>query len=135
MEAMNLMRAHLEDDVIHVESSETRRTKSGKWRVIPLNKPAKESLAVLLTESDTDFVYPRVNPRSLSRACENDLERAKLPGSIHWLRHSYITHQVMSGLPLRAVQVLAGHSRIETTERYAHVIRDHLTERAIKVEL
>jgi hypothetical protein len=35
---------------------------------------------------------------------------------------------VMVAVPLRAVQVLLGHSRIETTVRYSHLGEAHLQE-------
>lgn len=46
----------------------------------------------------------------------------------HCLRHSFASHVVMRGVPLKAVQELLGHATIEMTMRYAHlsphVIRD-----------
>src|SRR5215471_2544605 len=39
----------------------------------------------------------------------------------HDLRHTFASRLVMAGVPLRAVQVLMGHKRIETTLRYSYL--------------
>ena len=134
-EAMNIQRSHCGPESIVVVSETGSRTKSGKWRQVPLNNSARLALQRLFEESKTDFVFPRVNPRSLSRAFDNDLRRSKLPGSIHWLRHTYVSHLVMNGVPLRTVQILAGHANITTTERYAHLAPDFVTQQAMRMEL
>jgi site-specific recombinase XerD len=56
---------------------------------------------------------------------ENErIKRLDLPGSLHWLRHTFCTHHVLAGTPIRAVQQLAGHSTIAVTERYCHVLNE-----------
>lgn len=48
-------------------------------------------------------------------------QRAKLPTGVHILRHTFCSHLAMRGAPGRAVQELAGHSELGTTQRYMHL--------------
>ena len=48
--------------------------------------------------------------------------RAQLAKSgVHRLRHTFCSHLAMRGAPARAIQELAGHADLSTTQRYMHL--------------
>ena len=40
---------------------------------------------------------------------------------VHILRHTFCSHLAMRGAPARAIQELAGHENLMTTQRYMHL--------------
>jgi integrase/recombinase XerC/integrase/recombinase XerD len=50
------------------------------------------------------------------------------------LRHTWVTHQLASGLSLVIVAKLAGHKRVSTTEKYLQYVPARTTEDKIKLE-
>lgn len=91
------------------------RTKSGKWREIPLTAAALEDLAEL-----PDRIAP-CHPDTLGDWFKEDAAVAGVPGSLHRLRHTFCAHLAIAGVPLRRIQLLAGHADYKTTEMYAHL--------------
>ncbi len=133
MEGLMLRRSWIGRDAMKILSSEDARTKSGKWRHIPLTEGAMIALDAL--PKDGQYVVPRMTPASLSRACLKDIARAGLDGSLHTLRHTYISHMVMAGVPIRTVQKLAGHSSVAVTEKYSHLAPDYLQKAGRSISL
>jgi integrase len=110
---------------IYIVSTNASRTKSGRWRDVPISPGAQVALDLLAGENG-EFVLPRMTGPSLSRAFRKALERAGLAGRLHDLRHTFCSQLAQQGVPLRTIQVLAGHQSYATTEVYAHLSRHHL---------
>lgn len=116
-------------DELIVRSEHEARTKSGRWRQVPISQGARESIEALASERPSASpsaarsgpVAPQIQPPSMTRAFARSIARAQLDGNLHCLRHTYCSHLVQAGIPLRTVQVLAGHASYSTTEKYAHL--------------
>jgi site-specific recombinase XerD len=87
------------------------------------------------------WLFPGQNPvnplttRQLNRAFHGAREAAGIdrPVSLHTLRHCFATHLLEHKVDIRLIQVLLGHSKLDTTARYSHV--DSATLRAVKSPL
>ena len=87
------------------------------------------------------WLFPGQNPvnplttRQLNRAFHGAREAAGIdrPVSLHTLRHCFATHLLEQKVDIRLIQVLLGHSKLDTTARYSQV--DSATLRAVKSPL
>ena len=85
---------------------------------------------------DGGWLFPGQNPinplstRQLSRAIRAAAASAEIDKrvSMHLLRHSFATHLLEQKVDIRLIQVLLGHSKLETTSLYAQVATDVLQE-------
>lgn len=102
--------------------------KNGRTREVPLSKQAVEALRIQTRRSQLVSSAPEGSMLTkgatkwpLWRACRQaELRRI----GWHVARHTFASHLVMHGVPIRTVQELLGHSSIEMTMRYAHLSPD-----------
>ncbi len=125
-EARNLLIEHDRGESIIIESTRDARTKSRRWREVPLSVNGRGALDTLIEQSRTDYILPIMTPHSLTRAFTRD--KGALDGSLHSLRHTFGSHLAIKGTPIKVLQELMGHRSIKTTEKYLHVAQQHLTE-------
>ena len=63
-----------------------------------------------------------LTPKIVSDHVRRAACRAKLESKgVHVLRHTFCSHLAMRGAPARAIQELAGHRELGTTQRYMHL--------------
>lgn len=120
----------LQRSKLHVQTAIWRGVegppKGGRARVVPLSAEAAEALKGLPSRFKKGRVFgdgPKPLTAGLCKwplwsACSAvGLERC----GWHALRHTFASHLVMRGVPLKAVQELLGHTTIAVTMRYAHL--------------
>jgi integrase/recombinase XerD len=115
--------------------------KGAKERTIPIHEQALRALVGYLSEGRSRLVKIKkeralfVNRRGerLTRqgfwlilkqyASQAQIEQHVTP---HTLRHSFATHMLRGGAPLRSVQELLGHANISTTQAYTKITDEHV---------
>lgn len=118
----------LERGIFYLHGSEDWEPKDREEHAIALHG---EILKRLKTHPKTsDFVFPGQkggprHDRSLRNLFNRLYKRAGKTGKegLHILRHTFLTH---AKIPLKAKQLIAGHSDIKTTMRYDHVTPEDL---------
>lgn len=134
--------------------------KGNKERIAPLNKAAiaklldylrtcplpvlssqRDSLQVLRTSRESCWLFPGRDPsKHLTRQRFHQmLKKLAIDVGIdpsrvhpHVIRHSFATHLLNSGVDLRVLQELLGHSNISTTEIYTHILDSKLKDLVFK---
>jgi integrase len=104
--------------------------KGGRNREVPLSP---EALAALKAYRHLRGPYvfcgeagKRLTHSMVKKVVPSACRRAGLAKRItnHGMRHTFASHLVMRGVPLKAVQELLGHESIEMTLRYSHLTPD-----------
>jgi integrase len=103
--------------------------KNGRSREVPLSDAARAALRehrhlkgeLVFSQEDGTLLTKGECKWPLWQSCKRaGLRRI----GWHVLRHTFASHLVMRGVPLKAVQELLGHTTIEMTMRYAHLSPD-----------
>jgi integrase len=100
--------------------------KGGRLRYVPLTSRLTAALRehrhlrgprVLCSDTGTPLTQREVQGLVARAARRANLRN----GGVHILRHTFCSHLAMRGAATRAIQELAGHQEIVTTQRYMHL--------------
>ncbi len=132
----------LQLDDVHADEHYIRCTgKGNKTRVVPFGRVSQQYLdrymakarplfevrgpnrAVFLTVRGTLFSRKRLWQIVKEAARKAGIDQNVYP---HTLRHSFASHMLANGAPLRVIQEMLGHADIATTQVYTHVDQQRL---------
>ena len=100
--------------------------KGGRLRYVPMTTRLADALRrhrhlrrsrVLVEKDGRTFTQKMVQNRVRWAAHRAELQHE----GVHVLRHTFCSHLAMRGAPVRAIQELAGHQDLSTTQRYMHL--------------
>jgi integrase/recombinase XerD len=127
---------HTDKQYIHV-----RKGKNYKERIVPINTTGLTHLQNYLYESRPRFLRnekeeaffisqrgKRINGQSMllrvkllvQRVDNTELQQKEI--GLHTLRHSIATHLLQNGMKLEAIAKFLGHSSLESTQIYTHLL-------------
>ncbi len=100
-------------------------TKGGRVRHVRMTKRLMAALQShrhlkgrrVLCQDDGEPLTQKIVQDHIGRAAR----RANVRDGVHILRHTFCSHLAMRGAPARAIQELAGHQDLTTTQRYMHL--------------
>lgn len=130
---------HVRRSVVHIPGEgyhENEPKTKGSKRAIPLTP---ETTKVLLSHCEREGIQSGLvfrgrfgsyfSPRGITDAWERILIKAGLPRiRFHDLRHTAATLMLRAGVSLKSLQRILGHSDIQTTMRYIHLLPEMLEE-------
>jgi integrase/recombinase XerD len=114
----------------------TQQTKLNKSRVVPINqKLANALIAYYPMLQSTNPKAPLIRSQKQTKFSANGIsilfmsmfKKANLSNfTAHSLRHTFITRLANNAISIKAIQKLAGHQHLSSTQKYLHVTDDQL---------
>jgi integrase len=101
-------------------------TKRGRVRFVPLTRRLAAALRIRRHLRGARVLYQDSGAPLTEKVVQNVLLRAARRAGVrnngpHILRHSFCSHLAMRGASAKAIQELAGHQDLATTQRYMHL--------------
>ncbi len=140
---------NLNEKVLTIRNKVNYKTKTGRIRQIPIS----ESLYTLFCEmlSVSGNIISLCDPECylfskngykfsrdfISKKFKEILRAVNFPEKFHFhcLRHTFITNLIKSGVNINYVKEIAGHSEIQTTMNYIHIVTNDLREAVNKINI
>ena len=135
--SLDLGDIYFDKERIHV-----RKGKNYKERFVPINRRNAEILEDYIFEAREQFVNTHLSDalfvsrqgrrmQGMSLAirlqkivqASNNKEIAEKGITLHSLRHSIATHLLQQGVALEAIKTFLGHSSLESTQIYVHLLK------------
>lgn len=113
-------------------------------RIVPLNKPGRDSLnryleirpkvkeeRIFITKSGKPFLI-----RNIRTAIERYFRLAEIENAkVNDLRHTFVAHHLKHGVSIVVLSKILGHKRLSTTERYLNFVKERAKDNTNFVEL
>jgi integrase len=104
-------------------------TKQGRPHRTVLSPEAVALLRDMRARATSPLLFPKTSTSALQRAWRRACEAAEISEiRVHDCRHSFASLLVSNGLSLPVVGALLGHTRMQTTQRYAHLADQSLRD-------
>ncbi len=136
---------HLDITDIHMESSivHVRKGKGYKERFVPISKKGMENITtylydarpLMIRDNKEEAFFLNHNGKRLGgqmlmlclqslarRTNDTGLQQKEI--GLHTLRHSIATHLLGNGMSLESIRDFLGHSSLESTQIYTHLINE-----------
>jgi len=117
------------NDIIFEEGFVKVYGKGGKERIVPIPKELLNELKDYINKINTENIFP-LSSRQVERIIKNVAEKAGINKKVtpHVLRHSLATTLLSKGVDIRYIQEILGHSSLNITQIYTHVVPNQLKE-------
>ncbi len=115
--------------------------KGSKERIVFFNNHSLNAINKYLSkrEYNSDYLILNNKGKEISiRGIELIIKKVidssciKMHVSPHTFRHTFATHMLSSGCPLKSVQELLGHASLSSTEIYTHITDDYIKSEYLK---
>jgi len=121
-----------------------RRAKGKKDRMVPLSPLLLPLLRDYWRRTRPKvYLFPGQNTEcpiassTINRVCHHAARRAGIAKRVtpHTLRHTFATHHLEAGTDLRTLQIIMGHSSLNTTSRYLRISTERICSAKTPLDL